>query len=123
MLNVLLIKLQGIVKNMNKIIMVIWAIIIVLLLTAICLIGYSHKDKVYMKLEASLKNATMLYLKNYKRIPEFDESAIVFTDDLINEKYIKDASMVDKYCVKSIVFTKGLLKDKYKINMECEIDN
>ena len=108
---------------MNKKIMVLWAVVIVLLLAAIYLIGYSHKDKDYMKLEANLKNATLSYLKNTNRVPEFDDSTIVFTDDLVKLEYIKDSKMLDKYCVKSVVFTKGFLKDKYKIIMECEIDN
>ena len=110
-------------RNMNKKIMALWAVVIVLLLTAIYLIGYSHRDKDYIKLEASLKNATMLYLKSNNIIPEFDDSAIVFTEELVKQDYIRDSKMIDKYCVKSIVFTKGLIKDKYKINKECKIDN
>ena len=108
---------------MNKKIMVLWAVVVVLLLTAIFLIGYSRKDKDYMKLEASIRNATYLYLKNNNQIPEFDESAIVFTEDLLNQEYLKDSKSLNKYCIKSVVFTKRLIKDKYKINMECEIDN
>ncbi len=108
---------------MNKKLMVLWAIVIVLLLTAIFLIGYSRKDREYMKLEGSIRTATYSYLKNNNLVPEYDESAIVFIEDLVNEDYLKDSESLNKYCVKSIIFTKGLFKDKYKLNLECEIDD
>ena len=107
---------------MNRKIMILWAVVIIMLLTAVYLIGYSHRDKDFIKLEANLREATLAYLKNNKLVTKFDESAIVFSSDLVTDEYIKDEKMIKDYCVKSIVFTKGLIKDKYKINIECEID-
>ena len=107
-------------RNMNKKIMVLWAVIVVMLLTAIFLIGYNKRDKKYIELEKKLNDATYLYLKNNDMIPETDESVIVFVSKLVEEEYIKYDEELEKYCIESITFTKGLVKDKYEIVKYCK---
>ena len=114
-------------RNMSRWLMALWGVVIILILTAIYIIGYNiknkEKDEEYIKLESSLKTATYSYLNKNNMVPGFNESQIVFIEDLIKDEYVKNEEEINKYCVKSIVFTNGLLKDDYNIIKECEIDN
>lgn len=102
---------------MNKVVMFIWGSIIVLLCTLIFLIGYKEKDHELIDYQQSLKNATVLYIKNNNLS---NRKQIVFVEDLVKDNYIENDEKVDKYCVNSIVYTKGILMDDFVMNYNCK---
>ena len=107
---------------MNKGVMVVWFFTVVSMLGFILFIGYKERDEVYIDLTESLELATKKYVvKNNPKL-KFNERVIVFVDDLIKNRYIKEEAkeIIDEYCIKSIVFTKGLFDDKYTLNKECQ---
>ena len=110
-------------KIMNRLVMVVWGLIICALCTIILMIGYKQKDnnKELLNLQSNLKEATKLYIKDHNIKLGVSESTKIYIEDLVNEKYIsEDDEEIDKYCVDSVVYSNGIIKDSFKINSECE---
>ena len=109
-------------NHMNKGVMVIWFFTIVSLLGFILFIGYKKRDTVYLDLTESLEKATIKYVKKNNPDIKINERVIVFIDDLIEKRFIKEESkeLIDKYCIKSVVFTRGLFDDNYTLNKNCD---
>ena len=107
---------------MNKLVMVVWGLIIVALCMIILMIGYKKKetDKEFLNLQSNLKQATKLYLKDNNIDLKISESTKIYIDDLINGEYIEDSEELKTYCVDSVVYSNGILKDIFKVNTNCE---
>ena len=108
-------------KIMNRTIMILWALIVVMLLSVLLILGYNKRDKVYIEFENKLETSTLSYLNDNNLVPETEKTVLVFVSELVEKEYLKDEEEnIKKYCVESIAFTKGLVKDKYEINKNCK---
>ena len=105
---------------MNRIVMVIWGLIVFMMFGIILMIGYKKQDKVFLELSANLETATKRYVKNKNIELKFNESSKIYVKDLIEEEYIEYDEDIEKYCIDSVIVTKGLLHDKYEVNENCE---
>lgn len=101
---------------MNKIVMVIWGLIIVMLCTLLFLIGYNERDKEYIDFQNDLKRATKMYIKD-KGLST--KNQLVFSSELLEDNYYKDKDEIKKYCVESVVYNETLLKDELVVNKNC----
>ena len=104
---------------MNKIVMVIWGCVIVLLCLLLFLIGYKHRDKEYLSFENSVKSATKSYVRNNRLTPSINDSTVIFIDDLLNADYIS-IDKVKGHCINNIVYYRGLLFDTVTIDTDCD---
>ena len=104
---------------MNKIIMVIWGTIIVLLCTILFLIGLKLRDNEYLAFEANLKKTVLTYVKKSHKMPKFSDCVVVYSDELIEKELVKEEDL-NKYCIKRIILKKGLLMNEYEFEKECE---
>ena len=108
-------------KVMNSKIMVLWAFLIVMLLSVLLLLGYIKRDKVYLEFEKKVEKATLVYISDNKIKVETEKATIVFINELVEKEYLKDEEEnIKKYCVESVNYTKGLIKDKFKLNKNCK---
>ena len=105
---------------MNKIVMVVWGLVISSMLFLILMIGYKKQDRTYIKLTEDLKNASEKYIKDNNLGSKVGDSVIVFIRDLIEENYIKENEVIDEYCIDGIIYTNDLIKDQYTIRTYCE---
>jgi hypothetical protein len=105
---------------MNSKIMFLWGLIIVLICSTLIILGNMQKDKTLIRLERNIKVATKEYIVNEKLEPKFNESTVVYIDELINKKYLKDDENIKEYCIKEVLFTKGILINEYEILKECD---
>ena len=100
--------------------MVVQFFTVACLILLICLIGVRQKDFDYDKLSKELIKASKKYMADNKIETSISNSFVVYIDDLIEKKYIKDSEELDKYCVSEVVYFNGLLQDDYKIINKCE---
>ncbi|NLC47894.1 MAG: hypothetical protein GX758_00855 [Tenericutes bacterium] len=105
---------------MNSKIMFLWGSIVVLICAFLIVLSNSQKDKVLLRLERDVKTATKEYVANENLEPKFNESTVVYIEQLLEKKYLKDEELLNEYCINRITFTKGLVIDKYIIIKECE---
>ena len=105
---------------MNKIVMVVWGLVISSMLFLILMIGYKKQDRTYIKLTEDLKNASEKYIKDNNLGSKVGDSVIVFIRDLIEGNYIKENEVIDEYCIDGIIYTNDLIKDQYTIRTYCE---
>ncbi len=104
---------------MNKNTMMLQGFIIVFLLGVILVIGYSKQDREYISYTRELRTACIKYMKDNNTKLKFNETTIIFIDDLLKDEYITTTN--DKYCIYSVSYTKGLILGKYKANKDCYI--
>ena len=102
---------------MNRIVMVIWGLIIVMLCALLLLIGYKERDTEYIDFQNSLKNATKLYIKDNGLS---SKNQLVFIKDLVENNYFNDEKDIKKYCAESVLYNETLIKDEFIINKNCE---
>lgn len=102
--------------------MALQGMIVVLLLSAIVLIWYNKQDKEYIAYTRDLRHACEKYMADKKIQLKPNQTAIIFVEDLLEEKYIEEIK--EEYCIRSVTYTKELILGKYKANKDCTvIDN
>ena len=106
-------------KNMNRVTMVIWGLIIFTLWGVILVIAYKEQDRTYINLTADLKDVAKRYINKKNIDLKINESYKVYINDLEEENYINSDENIEKYCIESIVITKDLFKYSYQINKDC----
>ena len=105
---------------MNKIVMVIWGLVIVGLCTLIFMIGYNKQDRDYINYVSELKKAGKSYVNDNRISIKVGDSIIIYIDDLIKNQYIKEDKKIEEYCIEGIVYSNELLIDNYSIKKNCE---
>lgn len=105
---------------MNSKIMFLWGFIIFLICGSLLVLGNIGNDYNLYKLERNIKISAKNYLIKNDRMPKAYESEIVFVDELIENKIIKDNKDIDKYCIKQVRITNKLIMNKYEVIKECE---
>lgn len=110
---------MGMIHQMSSKLMVLWAIIIVSILSCVCVIGFNEKDKGYMKVEHNIRLASRAYIKDNNIKVDINDSFVIFTKDLKNIKQ----EDIDEYCINEIIYYKGILFDKYTIVKDCNSNN
>lgn len=107
---------------MNSKIMFLWGLIIVMICSALLILGNIGKDYKLYKLEREIKISSKKYLEQNDRIPKPYESEVVFVDELLENEIIKNESDINKYCIKKVKITNKLIINKYEIIKECETE-
>ena len=107
-------------KNMNKVVMVIWGLVMVGLCTLVFMIGYKEQDREYIKLTKELKSATQAYVKDNRITGKIGDSIIIYIDDLKAGQYVGDNDKIDEYCIEGVIYTNSLLIDKYDMKINCD---
>lgn len=84
--------------------------------------AYNQKDKNYIALQNSIKDATIKYLDNKNIVTDINESTIVFMTDL-ESLFDIDKDKIDNYCIESVVYSNKLIKDEFTFNINCNEEN
>ncbi len=105
---------------MNKVVMVVWGLVIVSMCTLIFAIGYKEQDRVYINLTKEIKQAGKLYVKDNRIKTKIGESKIIYIDDLIKGQYIEKNEKIDEYCIDGVIYSNEILKDSYTIRIDCK---
>jgi len=105
---------------MNKIVMVVWGLVVASMLFLVLMIGYKKQDKTYINLTKELKSASERYIKDNGLGAKVGDSVIVFVKDLIDGNYIKENEVIDDYCIDGIIYSHDIIKDQYTIRTNCE---
>lgn len=100
--------------------MVVQFFTVTCLVLLICLIGVRQKDFDYDKLRKELVSATKKYMSDNNIETSISTSFVVYIDDLIEKKYIKESENLDKYCISEVVYFNGIIQDDYKVINNCE---
>ncbi len=107
---------------MNSKIMFLWGFLIVMICASLLVLGNIGNDYTLYKLERNLKLSSKTYLEKNNRMPEYNETEIVYVNELIDSEIIKEDPNIDKYCIKEIMIKKGLLFNKYEVYKECKVE-
>lgn len=105
---------------MNKVVMVVWGLVITSMCTLIFAIGYKEQDRVYINLTKEIKQAGKLYVKDNRISMKIGDSKIISIDDLVKGQYIEKNEKIDEYCIEGVIYTNEILKDTYTIRINCE---
>lgn len=107
-------------KTTNRIVMVLWGLIIFGMWGIIITIAYKQKDLEYESLASDLKKAASIYIKRKDIKLSLNESYKIYIDDLKNENFINNDEKIKDYCIDSIVVSKDIFNYSYEINKECK---
>jgi len=107
-------------KNMNKVVMFIWGLIIFGMCSVILMIGYKEQDRDYIKLTKELKQAGQLYIKDNRISASIGDSVVINIDDLIKGQYIEEDKKIEDYCIEGVIFSNRILFDNYDIKINCK---
>ena len=109
-------------KTMNRIVMVIWGLVIVSMCTLIYMIGYKQQDLDYLSIAKELKKAGETYANDNRLslTTKIGNSSIIYIDDLLKGQYIKEDEKIQDYCIEGVVYSNNLIKDSYTIKQNCE---
>lgn len=105
---------------MNKHIMFIWGFIVVLICGYLVYLGKKDEDRIYLKMENNIFDATKLYINDKELVPDIGYSVVVNIDELILNEYIEYSEDIDKYCLNNVVVSRGIINSSYKMNINCE---
>ena len=111
---------MGTIATMSKKLMVVQFFTITCLVLLICLIGVRQKDFTYDKLRKELVNATKKYMSDNNIETNVSRSFVIYIDELIDKKYIKENENLDKYCISEVVYFNGIIQDEYEVINNCE---
>jgi|SRR5574344_1713484 DNA-directed RNA polymerase subunit N (RpoN/RPB10) len=107
---------------MSKKIMYLWGFIVLLICSALIILGNVGDDYTLYKLERNIKLSATKYLKDNNMLPNYNESEVVFVQDLLRDKYIEEDLNIEKYCIKEVLVTNRLIVDKYEILKDCKVE-
>jgi hypothetical protein len=105
---------------MNKIVMVVWGLVIFSLCGLILLIGFKNQDREYIKYIDVVKTAGKSYIKDNRITTKLGDSYIINIDELVNGQYIEDDEKIKAYCIEGVVYTNTFLMDSYTVRTNCE---
>jgi hypothetical protein len=104
----------------NKVLLIIWVILLVGIFSLLSLLGFSHKRDVdnYHKYEDKLVEAARVYAKAHNTYPKKGTKLEIKIDDLISENYIKKKDIV-KGCTGTVIVKYDKFID-YLPNIKCK---
>ena len=105
---------------MNKVVMVVWGLVIFALCTLIFMIGYKKQDRVLINLTNELTSSSKQYVKDNRITTNIGESKIIYIDDLIKGNYIQDNDKIEEYCIEGVIYSRTLLTTTYTLKINCE---
>ena len=105
---------------MNKIVMVVWGLVIVSMCALIFLIGYKQQDREYIKLSDELKTAGKSFIKDNNIKIKTGDSYIIYINELINGQYIEKNDKIEEYCIEGVVYSNEVFHDTYSIRINCK---
>ena len=80
----------------NKVLYIIWVILLVGIFTLLSIIGFKHKKNIetYKEYESKLVDAAKAYSNNHKLYPNLGTKITIKIDDLIKEGFINKKDVV-----------------------------
>lgn len=104
----------------NKVLLIIWVIILIGIFTLLSLIGFKHKKDVsnYHKYEDKLVDAAKSYVNHYKTYPKKGSKLNIKIDDLIKDGFIKKKDVISS--CSGIVIVKYDNFIDYIPNIKCQ---
>ena len=107
----------------NKMLFVIWGVIVVILVGLLGVMGFMLKGKnaKYEKVEKRLKAATSSYVDHNFLYPEGDEKLKILSKDLIDNEFLKaDEMKVGKdICTGDVILKKDMVYE-YDVFIKCD---
>ena len=87
----------------NKVLLIIWVVLLIGIFTLLSILGFKHKHNIenYQKYEQTLVEATKRYANNHKSYPDKGSSITVKDKDLIKEGFVAKKDIV-KGCSGSV---------------------
>lgn len=96
-----------------------WAFIVCGILATILILGYGMKSENEDVFEKELEEAAYRYASDNSLLPNFNDSAVIYTEDLVKGNYIND-ERITKECIKSVSIYKGFSENQFKIIKSCD---
>lgn len=106
---------------MSSKIMFLWGFIIFMICGALLVLGNIGNDYSLYKLERNIKISTKNYLIKNDRMPKLYQSEVVFVEELLDNKIIKENKNIEKYCIKQVKITNKII-NKYEVIRECDLE-